>query len=91
MANTLMSEGLIGCFDWHHLQQTCKRLNELSCASWEEKKKHFSISITITHNGFEATRAQQRFYEVVLSVQTFSILSFETVRYQTLVIFLENS
>lgn len=39
MSNTLMSEALIGCFDWHHLQQTCKRLNGLSCARVERRKK----------------------------------------------------
>lgn len=46
-----MSEGLIGCFDRHHLQQTCKRLNGLPCASWEEEKKkeaflHFHSNYT---------------------------------------------
>ena len=39
MSNTLTSEGLVGCFDWRHLQRTCKRLNGLACASGEEEKK----------------------------------------------------
>lgn len=54
MANTLMSEGLIGCFDWHHLHQTCKRLNGLSVLCARRKKKEaFHIFIAITHNGLK--------------------------------------
>lgn len=49
-ANTLMSEGLIGCSYWHHLQRTCKRLNGLSCASGEEGKKKQGVFLHFHSN-----------------------------------------
>lgn len=91
MADTLMSEGLIGRFDWHHLQKTCRRLNGRSCASCGGGRKTFSHS----HNNYTQWLRTDLITIVILKsylfAQTCRILSFGRVNDQILVIFLESS
>lgn len=72
MSNTLMSEGLIGCFYWHHLQPTCKRLNGLSCASGEEEKKKKKQGVFL-HFHSNYTQWFQRDRITIVILQSYSI------------------